>query len=210
VRWIAPITTETAAGVVLSDREPPPDLADLMPRIARCCSSGACSATATRLSIAYRAAGGPTTSLWEIPGGGHTGGIAAEPATYERRVIGFFDRAAGRRSSRGRARVGPLASAPRGGAPGSVICKASRRSRRHETDALALARLASGQRPRMHHDDELEVREVRSDDPSLSQEANRLLTEELREAVGADRVRVPRGTPRKSERSHGGRGGLAT
>jgi hypothetical protein len=62
----------------------------------------------------------------------------------------------------------------------------------------------------MRHDDELEVREVRSDDPSLSQEANRLLTEELREAVGADRVRVPRGTPRKSERSHGGRGGLAT
>jgi Flp pilus assembly protein TadB len=42
---------------------------------------------------------------------------------------------------------------------------------------------------------ETEVREVVSDDPSLSTEANRLLTEEARAAVGADRVRVPRDTP---------------
>ena len=34
IRWIAPITMETAAGVVLSDHMPPTDLADLMPRIA--------------------------------------------------------------------------------------------------------------------------------------------------------------------------------
>ena len=34
LRWIAPITMETAAGVVLSDHLPPTDLADLMPRIA--------------------------------------------------------------------------------------------------------------------------------------------------------------------------------
>lgn len=40
-----------------------------------------------------------------------------------------------------------------------------------------------------------EIREVVSDDPSLSTEANRLLTEEARAAVGADRVRVPRDTP---------------
>jgi hypothetical protein len=59
----------------------------------------------------------------------------------------------------------------------------------------------------MRRDDELELREVRSDDPSLSPEANRLPTEELREVVGTDRVRVPRGTPRQSERSHGGHGG---
>jgi Protein of unknown function DUF111 len=41
LRWIAPITIETAAGVVLSDHLPPADLADLMPRIApvRSCSS---------------------------------------------------------------------------------------------------------------------------------------------------------------------------
>lgn len=40
-----------------------------------------------------------------------------------------------------------------------------------------------------------EEREVRSDNPDLSPEANRLLTEELREAVGSDRVRVPAGSP---------------
>ncbi len=44
----------------------------------------------------------------------------------------------------------------------------------------------------------LDEREVRSDDPSLSPEANRLLTRELRAAVGADWVRVPTGTPRPS------------
>jgi hypothetical protein len=31
--------------------------------------------------------------LWEITGAGHTGGISAAPAEYERRVMGFFDRA---------------------------------------------------------------------------------------------------------------------
>jgi hypothetical protein len=39
-------------------------------------------------------------------------------------------------------------------------------------------------------EDEVE-REVRAEDPDLSPEANRLLTEELREAVGTDRVQVP-------------------
>jgi hypothetical protein len=34
-------------------------------------------------------------------------------------------------------------------------------------------------------------REVRANDPNLSPAANRLLTEELREAVGSDRVRLP-------------------
>ena len=30
-------------------------------------------------------------TLWEIPGAGHVGGIRAQPAEYERRVVGFFD-----------------------------------------------------------------------------------------------------------------------
>jgi hypothetical protein len=45
------------------------------------------------LNGVYRAAGGPTVTMWEIPGAGHTGGISAAPAEYERRVVGFFDRA---------------------------------------------------------------------------------------------------------------------
>jgi hypothetical protein len=40
--------------------------------------------------------------------------------------------------------------------------------------------------------DRLVERDVRADDPNLSPEANQLLTRELREAVGRDRVQVPR------------------
>ena len=58
--------------------------------------------------------------------------------------------------------------------------------------------------------EDLEAREVASHDPSLTPEANRLLTEEARRAVGSDTVRVPRDTPRRSREPRGGRGGIAT
>ena len=45
------------------------------------------------LNRAYEDAGGSTTTLWEIPRARHTAGITAAAAEYERRVIGFFDRA---------------------------------------------------------------------------------------------------------------------
>lgn len=54
-----------------------------------------------------------------------------------------------------------------------------------------------------------ERREVRSQDPSLSPEANRILTEELRAAVGRDEVVVPRGRRHAEQEQHGGRGGMA-
>ena len=96
IRWIAPITMETAAGVVLSDHLPPTDLADLMPRIAPrpvLLIRGMQGNADEALNRAYRDAGGPTATLWEIHRAGHTGGISAAPAAYERRVVGFFDRA---------------------------------------------------------------------------------------------------------------------
>jgi dienelactone hydrolase len=96
IRWIAPITMETAAGVILSDHLPPTDLADLMRRIAPravLLIRGMQGNPDEALNRAYRHAGGATVTLWEIPGAGHTGGIAAVPAEYERRVVGFFDRA---------------------------------------------------------------------------------------------------------------------
>jgi len=96
LRWIAPITMETVAGVVLADHLPPPDLADLMPRIAPrpvLLIRGMNGNGDEALNRVYRDAGGPMTTLWEIQGAGHTGGISAAPAEYERRVIGFFDRA---------------------------------------------------------------------------------------------------------------------
>jgi hypothetical protein len=49
------------------------------------------------LNRVYRDAGGPTATLWEIPNAEHTGGIEAAPTEYERRVVGFFDRAPLRR-----------------------------------------------------------------------------------------------------------------
>ena len=42
--------------------------------------------------VFYRAAGEPKT-LWEMPNASHTGGLAAYPRAYERRVVAFFNRA---------------------------------------------------------------------------------------------------------------------
>ena len=39
----------------------------------------------------YAAVRGPR-EIWEVPGSGHMKGIEAQPAEYERRVVGFFDR----------------------------------------------------------------------------------------------------------------------
>jgi hypothetical protein len=95
LRWIAPITMETAAGIVLSDHMPPTDLVDLMPRIAPrpvLLIRGMEGNPDEALNRAYRDAGGPTAALWEIEGAGHAGGLSAAPAAYERRVIALFDR----------------------------------------------------------------------------------------------------------------------
>ena len=39
----------------------------------------------------YAAAGEPK-QIWEVPNGQHIAGITTEPAEYEQRVIGFFDK----------------------------------------------------------------------------------------------------------------------
>ena len=51
-------------------------------------------------SSLYRDAGGPTVQLWELPDAAHTGGLRKHPAEYERRVVGFLDRALGLPASR--------------------------------------------------------------------------------------------------------------
>jgi len=48
-------------------------------------------------------------------------------------------------------------------------------------------------------------RDVASADPTLTPRANELLTEELRAALGTDRVSVPADTPREERRPHAGR-----
>jgi uncharacterized protein len=44
-------------------------------------------------SRVYRDAGGRNVALWELPDTGHTAGLRKHPAEYERRTIGFLDRA---------------------------------------------------------------------------------------------------------------------
>ncbi len=46
----------------------------------------------TKPNKAYYAAAREPKQLWEVPNGQHIAGITTEPAEYERRVIGFFDR----------------------------------------------------------------------------------------------------------------------
>jgi uncharacterized protein len=88
----------TSAIRVLSNHAVPPNLKDLTPRIAPrplLLISDPDSGHTEELNRGfYRAADHPKT-LWEIPGAGHTAGIRAHPAEYERRVVGFFDRALG-------------------------------------------------------------------------------------------------------------------
>ncbi len=42
-----------------------------------------------------RAASPANVVIWTVPGAGHTGGLAAHPAAWERRVVGFLDRQIG-------------------------------------------------------------------------------------------------------------------
>ncbi len=53
-----------------------------------------------------------------------------------------------------------------------------------------------------------EQREVRAADPSLTPEANRVLTDELREVTGRDAVEVPVDRPRTERGRHGGSASL--
>ena len=88
----AVLTTSLA---VISGGGPPPGLTDLAARVAPrplFLIYGERGQQQERtLNPRYAAAAGPTATLWEVPGSGHTGGIETAAAEYERRVIGFFD-----------------------------------------------------------------------------------------------------------------------
>lgn len=58
-------------------------------------------------------------------------------------------------------------------------------------------------------DEAVERREVRSADPSLSPEANRALTDELRQVVGSDEVEVPAERSHVERERHGDQAGVA-
>ena len=87
---------KTAAVAVFANQAPPPNLKDVVGRIAPrplLLIAAPNSSNGEDLNRGYHRAAGRPKALWEIPESGHVGGIRARPAEYERRVVGFFDRA---------------------------------------------------------------------------------------------------------------------
>ena len=84
-----------AATAIFSNHMPPPPIVDRMgaisPRpVLLIYADPGIGGESTRQPEYFAAAGEPK-SIWEVPGADHTGGLDAEPAEYERRVVGFFD-----------------------------------------------------------------------------------------------------------------------
>ena len=87
----------TPATALFGNDLPPPSLKDLVPRIAPrpvfFIYAGRKPSGGEELNEKFYAAAGQPKALWRIANAAHTGGITAQPREYERRVIGFFDRA---------------------------------------------------------------------------------------------------------------------
>ena len=96
----APPPTAIALAMIrgVSGMRPAPSLIDLVPEIAPrpvlLIGSGG-RGTEIPVTRLYAQAAGTTAQVWEIPEAGHTGGLRARPAEYERRVIDFLDEALG-------------------------------------------------------------------------------------------------------------------
>lgn len=85
----------TAGTALFSNNTPPPSLTDLVGKIAPTpvfFIYGEHGQPGERnLNPTYYAAARQPKQIWEVPGSGHVGGIDAQPAEYERRVVAFFD-----------------------------------------------------------------------------------------------------------------------
>jgi dienelactone hydrolase len=98
-RWLAayPISAMITAGMsVFSNETPPPHLKDLVSEIAprsMFLIYTTHGVDTEDLNPLYFAAAHQPKAIWVIPEASHTGGIEARPREYERRVVGFFDRA---------------------------------------------------------------------------------------------------------------------
>lgn len=82
------------ANAILQDTLPPPNLMTLIPQIAPrpVFLIHAGDDDVGRRNPDYFAAAGQPKQIWEAQGG-HTDGLERQPREYERRVVGFFDRA---------------------------------------------------------------------------------------------------------------------
>jgi hypothetical protein len=95
--WLAVVSNSvtTATTAVFSDDLPPPTLESLVPKISGAVffvygENGQAAEEPANESF-YAAARGPK-EIWEVPGSEHMGGIEAQPAEYEQRIVAFFDR----------------------------------------------------------------------------------------------------------------------
>jgi len=87
----------TAATAVFTNNLPPADLRSLVPKITPRAvffiyGEHGQPAEEPANRAFYEDAGAPK-EIWKVPDAGHVGGLEAAPQRYERRVIGFFDRA---------------------------------------------------------------------------------------------------------------------
>jgi hypothetical protein len=80
---------------VLSGSAPPAPDAELIERVAPrrvlLISAGGAGEAAANRAFARR--GGSATEHWNLPAAAHGAALRTDPAAYERRVIGFLDRA---------------------------------------------------------------------------------------------------------------------
>jgi hypothetical protein len=87
---------KTGAVSVFANQTPPHHLETYVGRIAPrplMLIAAPNSGHGEELNRRYERAAGEPTTLWEIPEARHMGGMSSRPAEYERRVVGFFDRA---------------------------------------------------------------------------------------------------------------------
>jgi uncharacterized protein len=85
----------TAGVAVSANQAPPANLKDLAAKIDQplLLIAAPVKGVGEKLNRGYHAAAGANSELWEIPESGHVGGLEARPEEYERRVVGFFDKA---------------------------------------------------------------------------------------------------------------------
>ena len=90
-------TGGTLGTALFSSTLPPPSLKSEVAKIAPRAvflvyGENGQNGTEKRPNQGFYADAGDPKQLWEVPNGQHIAGITTEPAEYERRVIGFFDR----------------------------------------------------------------------------------------------------------------------
>jgi uncharacterized protein len=96
-KWIGLpfLAAKSGAVALFSNTTPPPELTELVPRIAPTplLLIWAPNSGGENMNPDYYRLAGQPKAIWAIPEAGHIQGITARPKEYERRVVAFFDRA---------------------------------------------------------------------------------------------------------------------